>query len=211
VKRPTRGVLKLTTKRGRTLSNEDTQDTESDEEPIARRRTRRAHILLPDSDDDQPTRPQPTRILRARSVGDKKDTGELSDDEELALIAHYTNRFVKHMQTIEQQFMRKLGAVPVATRMRKLKLGKTYGSLTLLHDEYSTAVEEQASSLLVQVGLKDELQKFIDALPWWSPTCKTESTAHRRRAVIEKLFRDIAMNAFVSADYQEYRDPDNVL
>ncbi|OCT50454.1 hypothetical protein CLCR_07171 [Cladophialophora carrionii] len=152
-----------------------------------------------------------TRRSRAKGVkeADSRMNGRLTETDQCGLISSYTDLFLKHMQTIEQGLTSKdgNGKHAISSRMRKLNVGKTYTSITLLHREFERVADDHATSLSIRTGLQAEMKKFENALPYWSPKCKALPKQSERQAMVHEVVGAIAMGLFDSEKYKDCYDP----
>lgn len=131
----------------------------------------------------------------------------MTELEELSLIAHYTDLFLKHMQDFQLTLEPSNKKHAIATRIRNLNRGKTHSSITLLHREYTSVAREHAKSPTLCASLLAELEKFENALPYWSPKCRGLPRQKDRMTMISNVIENIVKDAFTNADYKEFYDP----
>jgi hypothetical protein len=143
---------------------------------------------------------------RVNKEPDSRVDGHLTDSEQYELIGCYKDLLFNRMQTTERA-LNPHRSHPVTSRMRRLNVGSTPRSITLLHREFDRVITEHAKSSSIRSGLQAELEKFENALPYWSPKCKALPRQTARLAMVRKVVEEIAKGRFNSESYKDSYNP----
>lgn len=159
------------------------------------------------SDSGDSSKAKRRRTSRMQSKQEPETSGAITESEQYELISQYTDVFLKHMQAAEKALDAQAGKNAIAARVRHLNVGRTHPSITLLHREFNTVAMDHAKTPAVRSALQAELDKFEDALPYWSPKCKGLTKQANRRKMITETFKKIADGDFNVDDYEDDYDP----
>ncbi len=166
------------------------------------------------SNPDQSSKIRRTRSSTGGNKLEEKGSDNITSKEEDDLITRYTDIFLDHMHNVERRLPNALvDRKTVASKVRNVgpKKKQWHPSITGLHKEFKDYAVNPKTDTPVRYALEDELLKFEEALPYWSPKCKGLSRQKDRLVMINKMVQHIADGQFNKDDYKEAYDPYNEL
>ena len=155
-------------------------------------------------------KPKRRRVFRAASEVEKEDISHAvtTEPEEQELISHYRDAFLDHMHAFDQRSRRRVESTnTIASKVRQLGFEKRYSCITLLHREFTGVATKNIHFEHYRDVLGKKIERFENALPYWSPKCKRLSTQKDRLAFVSKVVEAIAGDEFDEKDYKNDYDP----